>query len=397
MRGTIIQRGKETYLIQISQGFKDGKYRRYTETIHCKKKSDAEKRLRELLVDNERGSTLPTGCMKVSEHFRRWLDGYVKTNCSIRTQEGYETILEKHLEPAFGHIILKKLQPSMIQTYYGNACKTLSARTVHHQHRVLSESFKYAVRQGYLGRNPCDMVDPPRPVDRIMRTLNPSEVEMLLKGAQNSRQYSQYYPVTYTAVSSGLRQAELLGLRWRDVDLDLMGISVNQVLYWRKGIVAFKEPKTKHSRRLVRMTPNLAIFLREYKGDMESMYLTQGKLLSLDDLVFSKEDGSPFNPAVMSHDYERLVKRIGLKGVRFHDLRHTFASLCLMRGVSPKVISEALGHSSVAFTLSVYSHIIEGMQQDAMNLLNDVIPLGGSKNKICNNFASETEVTLNNS
>ena len=213
MRGTIIQRGKETYLIQISQGFKDGKYRRYTETIHCKKKSDAEKRLRELLVDNERGSTLPTGCMKVSEHFRRWLDGYVKTNCSIRTQEGYETILEKHLEPAFGHIILKKLQPSMIQTYYGNACKTLSARTVHHQHRVLSESFKYAVRQGYLGRNPCDMVDPPRPIKMNMRTLTPKEVEILLQVVKDNR----FYPIIYTAVSTGLRRFELLGLRWRDI------------------------------------------------------------------------------------------------------------------------------------------------------------------------------------
>jgi integrase len=155
---------------------------------------------------------------------------------------------------------------------------------------------------------------------------------------------SYYYPVTYTAVSTGLRQAELLGLRWRDVDLDMLSISVSQVLYKRRGICQFKEPKTAHSRRRVAMTPKLALFLRGYKLEREQLYRELGKQLGLDDLVFTSVQGKAIDPCVLTHAFTRMVRRAGLGGVRFHDLRHTFASLMLLRGAKPKVISEALGH-----------------------------------------------------
>jgi len=205
-----------------------------------------------------------------------------------------------------------------------------------------------------------------------MRTLTPVEVEVLLDLVQNS----PIYPTTYTAVSTGLRQAELLGLRWRDIDLDMLSISVSQALYKRRGICLFKEPKTAHSRRRVAMTPKLALFLREYQAERESMYWQLGKPLALDDLVFASVEGKPLDPSMLSHEFARIAKKVGLENVRFHDLRHTFASLMLLRGAKPKVISEALGHSSVAFTMDVYSHIIEGMQSDAMALLDEVLPAG---------------------
>jgi integrase len=326
------------------------------------------------LASLDKGIYIPRGKLTLAEHFRNWLTGYVKTNCSERTLDGYQAIIENHLMPALGHILLKQLVPQDIQAYYGKACEKLSARTVHHQHRVLSESLKFAVRQGYLSRNPCDLVDPPSPRKKIMRTLTPGEVEVLLKMAEESR----YYPVIYTAVSTGLRQAELLGLRWRDLDLDLRSISVCQTLYKRHGVCEFKEPKTKHSRRLVNMMPKLADYLREYKAEQESLSLHLGRLPKLDDLVFSNAEGEPIDPGVLSHNFARLAKRAGLKNVRFHDLRHTFASLMLLRGAKPKVISEALGHSSVAFTMDTYSHIIEGMQSEAMALLDEVLPPGKS-------------------
>jgi len=175
-------------------------------------------------------------------------------------------------------------------------------------------------------------------------------------------------------VSTGLRQAELLGLRWRDIDLDFLSISVSQVLYKRRGICQFNEPKTSHSRRRVAMTPKLACFLREYRQECERLYRELGKELTLDSLVFASVEGKPLDPGVLTHNFARIAKRAGLKNVRFHDLRHTFASLMLLRGAKPKVISEALGHASVAFTMDVYSHIIEGMQSDAMALLDEVLP-----------------------
>jgi integrase len=237
---------------------------------------------------------------------------------------------------------------------------------------VLSQSLKFAVRQGYLGRNPAELVDAPSPRKKAMRTLTPGEVEVLFENAQDN----YYYPVIYTAVSTGLRQAELLGLRWRDVDLYMLSISVSQVLYKRRGICQFKEPKTAHSRRRVAMTPKLALYLRDYKAEREHLYHELDKPLTLDDLVFTSVQGKPIDPCVLTHAFTRMARQAGFNGVRFHDLRHTFASLMLLRGAKPKVISEALGHASVAFTMDTYSHIIEGMQSDAMALLDEVLPAG---------------------
>jgi len=379
MRGHIRKRG-ETWQITLYTGTgADGKPRRYFETIHGRK-GDAQKRLNELLVSLEKGIYTPPGRLTVAEHLHNWLEGYVKTNCSQRTLDGYQSIIETHLTPALGQIQLKHLHPQAIQSYYGKACERLSPRTVHHHHRVLSQSLKYAVRQGFLGRNPAELVDPPSPRKKAMRTLTPSEVEVLFESATGN----YYYPVIYTAVSTGLRQAELLGLRWRDIDLDMLSISVSQVLYKRRGICQFKEPKTSHSRRRVAMTPKLALFLREYRQERELLYLELGRQLTLDDLVFTSVEGNPIDPCVLTHAFTRIARQAGLEGVRFHDLRHTFASLMLLRGAKPKVISEALGHSSVAFTMDTYSHIIEGMQSDAMALLDEVLPPGinGVKNKI---------------
>jgi integrase len=388
MKGHIRSKGKDTWQIQVYLGAgSDGKYRRHYETVHGRK-SNAERRLRELLVSHDKGIFSPTGRVTVAEHLNNWLEGYVKTNCSQRTLEGYKSIVETHLIPALGHLLLKNLNPQAIQRYYGKACQNLSARTVHHHHRVLFQSLKYAVRQGYLGLNPAERVDPPTPRKKTMRTLTPSEVEHLLEVAH----HSSYYPIYYTALSTGLRQAELLGLRWRDIDLDLCSISVSQVLYMSHGKCTFTQPKTEHSRRQVSMTPKLAIFLRTYKKERELLYLDMDRILSLDDLVFTSITLDPLGASVLSHDFQRVAKRAGISGVRFHDLRHTFASLMLLRGAKPKVISEALGHSSVAFTMDVYSHIIEGMQSDAMALLDEVLPVG--KNRVENKINAKLTPTL---
>jgi len=262
MRGHIRQKSKGSWQIQIYTGLgPDGKPRRHFETVHGRK-GDAQRRLSELLVSLDKGIYAPPGKLTVADVLNQWFRGYVKTKCSQKTQDGYHMIINRHLIPALGDIQLKQLQPQAIQSYYGTACKTLSGRTVHKHHRLLKQSLKYALRQGYLGRNPCDLVDPPAWKGRVMRALDPTEVSILLQSSEGSC----YYPIIYTALSSGLRQAELLGLRWRDIDPDIMlSISVNRVLYKRQGVCEFKEPKTSHSRRLVSMTTKLAAFLREYR------------------------------------------------------------------------------------------------------------------------------------
>jgi hypothetical protein len=191
MRGSIRSKGKYSWQLQIYTGTgPDGKPRRHFETVRGRK-GDAQRRLTELLSSLDKGVYTPPGRLTVAEHLNQWLDGYVKTNCSQRTLDGYQSIIERHLIPALGDTQLKHLHPQMIQAYYGKACEKLTARTVHHQHRVLSQSLKYAVRQGYLGRNPAELVDPPSPRKKVMRTLIAGEVEALFNVAKDS----YYYPV----------------------------------------------------------------------------------------------------------------------------------------------------------------------------------------------------------
>jgi len=375
MKGSIRSQGSRSWQITIDMGTDlNGKRRRHFETAHGRK-GDAQKRLNELLVSLEKGISVPVGRLTLAELLQDWLAGFVKTNCSPRTLDGYQSMAERHVIPALGHLQLKHLQPPAIQSYYGTAVEKLAPRTVAKHHRLLSQALKYAVRQGYIGRNPCELVDSPSWKGRVMRTLTPGEVEAFFAMAKDS----QFYPVYYTAVSTGLRQAELLGLRWRDLDLDFLSISVSQVLYKRRGICEFREPKTAHSRRRVAMTPKLALFLKKYYADRETVSRELERELTLDSLVFAYPDGSPLSPSMLSHHFSILAKKTGLGTVRFHDLRHTFASLMLMQKAPAKVISEALGHASVAFTMDTYSHIISGMQEDAMALLDGVLPEGVNK------------------
>jgi len=375
VKGNIRQRKEnQGWQLTVYTGRKpDGRPIRHYETVRGSE-ADAQRRLRELLTSMDKGVYAPPTRYTVKEILYQWLEGYCKTNCSMQTCDGYEFIVRHHLVPLLGHLLLKDLQPRTIQSRYSTLCETLSNRSVLHVHRVLSQALKWAVRQNYIGRNPCELVDPPSPRGRSMCTLSAFEVSILLKYAQEDC----YYPIIYTAVSTGLRRNELLALRWRDVDLDMCSISVAQTLYKGRGRVEFKEPKTKYSRRRVAMTPKLALYLREYRVERESLYRHLGVPLTLDDLVFSNIDGKPIDPSTLTHSCAKIVKRAGLI-CRFHDLRHTYASLMLAAGVHPKIVSEALGHSTVAITLDIYSHVTPGLQEAAAKQLDSVLPVGVTK------------------
>ena len=375
MKGSIRQRSKGSWEITINVGVDPttGRRLRHFESIRGSK-SQAQRRLHELLYSLEQGAFVKPKRITLAEWLNDWLNGYVKTSCSTRTLDGYRTIVRNHLVPNLGMLPLSQIQPQHIQQAYaqlleGADGKRLSPQTVLHIHRALFGALNYAVRQGLLIRNPAQLVDPPPAKKRKMKTLMPQEVSRLLDIAEETR----YYPIIYTAVKTGLRQAEMLGLPWRDLDLDLASLSVTQVLYKRRGVCEFKEPKTEHSRRRINLSPSLALFLREYRAQTEEQRLLLGKPLSDDDLVFGNVDGTPMDPGTLTHNFARIARRAGVPGIRFHDLRHTFASLMLLAGVHVKVVSEMLGHSSVAFTLDVYSHVIPGLQEAAGKRLDEVL------------------------
>jgi integrase len=308
--------------------------------------------------------------MTVGEYLRQWLQSYVNSNVGPRTRERYEEIIIAHLIPALGSIPLIALRSQHIQTYYGKALQSgrrdgnggLSAQTVQHHHRALYEALKHAVKHGTLMRNVAEAVDPPRPEHKEMVTLAPEHVNKLLDAVRDT----SYYDLFYTAIYTGIRRSELLALRWSHIDLDLANLSVVETLHQlHNREFVFRQPKRKKGRRLVALPPSLALLLRDHKAKQELDRMLLGKPLLPNDLVFSNPDGSPLQPDGITKAFTRITQSIGLSGVRFHDLRHTHATLMLWQGIHPKIVSERLGHTSIAITLDTYSHVLPGLQEAA--------------------------------
>jgi len=333
-------------------------------------KKDAERELREKLRVLEAGAYVKPQKISLGGYLEQWVQNYVMVHTSPRTCEGYQAIVRRYLVPALGGIPLCQLQPQHLQNYYANALSHgrldgkggLSARTVLHQHRVLSQALSHAVKQGLLVRNVAGAVVAPRPGRTQMATLSFADVPRFLDAAQKT----PYYVLFYTALYTGMRRGELLGLRWCDIDLGKASISVVQTLYrLSTGEFVIKEPKSPHSRRLVALSPSVTELLRRHHTEQETQKILLGKTFANQDLVFAHLDGSPLDPSTVTHAFGKLIKKTGLPHIRFHDLRHTHATLMLKGGVHPKIVSERLGHANIGITLDTYSHVVPGLQEAA--------------------------------
>jgi integrase len=343
-------------------------------------KRDAEHTLREIQYSLDKGTYAKPNRVTVGDFLKEWCESYVAINTSRRTYESYRSNIYCHLIPALGMIPLSQLEPQHIQTYYANALLKgradgkggLSARSVLYHHRLLSKALNYAVRMGKVVRNVTEAVDTPR-VNRVqMSTLAPQDIPTFLEVARET----PYFVLFCLLIYCGLRRGEALALKWKNVDTlgsELQVVASAHTL--SDGTYVIKEPKTSHSRRTVSLPPSLTILLRQYKEDQRKLFNQMGGSLSDDDFVFSKPDGSPLDPNVVTHNFTKVVKRAGLPHIRLHDLRHTHATLMLKAGVHPKIVSERLGHANISITLDTYSHVLPGLQEAAAErfdkLLND--------------------------
>ena len=378
MKGSIRQRSKGSWEITIDVGRDPatGKRQRHFESVRGSKKA-AQQRMHELLHTLERGSYIKPERITLGEWLENWLNGYVATNCSLRTVQSYQSEVMHHLIPTLGAIPLTHLQPQHLQSYYAHALSQgrvdgkggLSARTVQYHDHILSEALSHAVKMGLLIRNIADAVDPPRPEKKDMETLALEDVPRFLEAAHET----PYYVLYYTALYTGMRLGELLGLRWCDVDLYMASLSVVQALCKRSGVCKMVKPKSPKSRRQIALSPSLALLLRQHKDEQQIRGILLGKPSADSDLVFCHTDGKPIEPGVVSHTFAKVLKKAGLSHIRFHDLRHTHATLMLKQGVHPKIVSERLGHSSVAITLDTYSHVLPGLQEQAAENFDNLL------------------------
>ena len=386
MKGSIRQRSKGSWEIFYDMGADPvtGKRRQKSQTIKGTKR-DAQRRLREVLLSIEQSSYVKPNKITLGEWLSQWLRDYVSMNTTDRTQESYSYIVEGHLIPSLGKVVLSDLQPQDIQRYYAeklNKGRTdgkggLSGRSVVYHHRILSKALDYAVKMGVVVRNVANLVEPPRVKKVTMNTLSTEEVTRFLEAAKET----DYYVFFATLLYTGLRRGELLALRWRNLDLIKGNLTVVETAYkLGNGDYIIKEPKTAHSRRSVTLSTSLIELFRAYRIDQELLRIQLGVSLNADDFVFIRPDGSPLNPSAVSLAFRRITHKAGLKDIRIHDLRHTHATLMLQAGVNPKVVSERLGHASISITLDIYSHVLPGMQEAAAEKFDKLFEADVSEN-----------------
>jgi integrase len=369
MLGHVRKRSKTSWAVVVDLGRDPGtgKRRRLWRSVRGTKR-DAQALLVQLLGERDAGFR-PGRRITVAEFLERWLRDYAATNTAPKTHRTYKDLVRNHLTPGLGNAVLSTLAPDQIQRFYRQlSAKGLSPTTVLHAHRILREALQHAVKWQLLPRNPADLVDPPRAARREVLALKPEAVRGVLTAAGET----EYGALVHLAVMTGLRQGELLALRWDDVDLKSRTLQVRRTLQRLDGL-HFREPKTAGSRRSVALSPSTVASLRQLAEKQTKAKALAGSAYRDDGLVFATAVGTPIDPRNVNRTWYRIIKAARLQGLRFHDLRHTHASLMLAQGTHPKIVSERLGHSGVRITLDTYSHALPNLQLEAAATLDQTL------------------------
>jgi integrase len=232
-----------------------------------------------------------------------------------------------------------------------------------------------AVKLGLIGRNPCSGTNPPRPTQTEMKFYDDREVKALLKTAKDTQ--SKLYPLYYLAIHTGMRQAELIGLKWEDIDWSLGTIQVKrQVRHFKGASYMFLEPKSKSGTRTIIVGKSALEVLKDHKEEQEQLIVSAGENWCNLDLVFPSGVGTPMTASNIRRDFRKLLSTSGLPKIRFHDLRHTAVSLMLNHAIPVLIVSKRLGHSKASITIDVYGHLIPSRQEEAAQLMDNLMFAG---------------------
>lgn len=356
---SIRKRGKDTYEITIDLGTDPvtGKRKRYYETVKGKK--NAERRERELRRELDLGTFVVPTDITLAEFLEDWLREKAK-QVKPSTVSSYQQILNLYVVPYLGKIKMKDLKPQHFVRLYEHLQSDemdISNRTVKYVHTVLKAALNKAVQWELLPKNIIENVDPPRQTKVKFNVWDEQEIKRFLEAAKDS----WYYEVYYLALTTGMRQGELLGLKWRNVDLEKKRIYV--VEQYNLKTKTFEEVKTDGSRRNISIDNDTALVLQRLKKKQAAMRL-KAEYWQDNNLVFCTRNGLPIQQRNLVRNFKEYIKRAGVPDIRFHDLRHTHATYCLTKGWHPKVVQERLGHSSIQVTLDTYSHVIPNLQEE---------------------------------
>ena len=337
------------------------------------KYSKTQKEVKDWLL-KERGKLsegiyVPDDKITVENFLRRYLEDYGKRSLRVTTFEGYSAVIERHIIPEIGRLRLTQLRADHLNHLYSKKLSAnLSNRSVEYIHGILRRSLNKAVKWGLLSKNPTDLVSPPSVKFKIPTTWDSNQVKAFLDSLKGDRWSAIYY----LACGTGMRKGEILGLPLSALDIEKGYLRVIQTLQLvhGKGLLLL-EPKTQKSRRMI-VLPSFVVealkihLARRNERSKSANWKESG-------LVFTTDVGTPIAPRNLVRHFKNKLSSAGLPDIRFHDLRHTTASLLLEKNVHPKIVSELLGHSTITLTLNTYSHIINPLSRVAADTLDDIV------------------------
>jgi len=365
-KGSVVQRSGNWYAV-----YRDGGVQKWERAGGSKRK--AEKLLSKRLNQINTGTYQDFEKILYENFSEKWLSDYAKISVKESTYISYESIIRVHLNPRFGKKYLHQISTTAIQKFVSEKITKdgLSPKSVVNILIPLKEMFKHAVIWGYIKRDPSVYVKRPRVEQEEMEFLNPEEIRLFLNNVSK-----EYYTLFMTAVMTGMRRGELLALQWGDIDWNSNQISVRRSIF--RG--EFITPKSNNSFRRIVLSPMLRQALEQHR-----LFGRQSEK----ELVFSNEDGFPIDPDnLVKREFFPALDRAGLRRIRFHDLRHSYASLLISQGENVKFVQSQLGHASAKTTLDRYGHLMPNLENDAARRLDKTV-FGSFVRKLLENPVSE--------
>lgn len=336
-----------------------------------KTQAEVKEKLAKALAENQKLDFSKRGKYNIAQWMDEWFENVCKIKVRPSSHQTYRGYIDRHIAPNIGKIPLEKLSAMDVQKLYRklltggrvaraesrNQPKGLSAKTVRNINQVISSAMNFAVAQRILAQNPCKAVALPKLEHKEMQTIPAAQLVAFLDEAKVSGVYELYY----IELATGLRRGELLGLKWEDIDLTAGVIRVRRQVSRIDGKIVEAPLKTKNAYRTVTISPQAVEVLNAQKAKTNDEY------------VFPSPSGGPISPDSVNNMLKRVLKRAGIPRVRFHDLRHTFATLALQNGVDIKTVSGMLGHFSAGFTLDTYAHVTTAAQKEAARTMESIL------------------------
>ncbi|MED3501149.1 site-specific integrase [Brevibacillus agri] len=359
-----------TYWFVVSAGKDEFGKRRQIKRRGFRTEKEAMREMRKILQQVDENTYIKNTKLGYSEFLvGEWLDSKALKLKPV-TLATYRHNVQKHIAAYFHKVELGKITPQMIEKFYAYLAKEkgLSETTILDIHKIVKNSLKMAVKRKYISYSPAADVESPKVPRKEMLVWNLEETTRFLKVAEGSNLFVAYL----LALTTGMRQGEILGLRWKDIDLENGTLQVRQTLS-HDGKNFSKETKTKSSTRTITLAEKTIAELKAHKKKVAKEKLAAGSSYQDYDLVVCTKTGTPINPRNLLRDFYKLMKKAKVPKIKFHGLRHTVATLLLTQGVNPKVVKEILGHSDIRVTLDTYTHVLPTVHKETAKQFGNML------------------------